>query len=336
VQAFLGNDPFAGDFQREVADVNESGSINATDALKMALFFGNPDETTFEAGEWAATARTVDATGGTDADVSVLAAAYGDANLSGGEGSVGGTVAARSNAADGSVAASAAEASGESNLRSVGMEKTFRVPVRLDRGAKVSSYSLQVGFPAETVSFEGVAGAERDVIASAENGTVRLSWFDRSGESPMQLGSGSPVVTLRFRADASAEKGTVFSPEITAGELAGPSAEPLQGASLAVESVEIGSVLPEEFALKGNYPNPVSSGQATIEMDLPSKASVTVEVYNTLGQKVQTVERSMAAGAGQTIRVDGSKLASGQYFYRVSTEADGETVRKTGRMTVVR
>jgi flagellar hook assembly protein FlgD len=71
-------------------------------------------------------------------------------------------------------------------------------------------------------------------------------------------------------------------------------------------------------------------------MDLPSKASVTVEVYNTLGQKVQTVERSMAAGAGQTIRVDGSKLASGQYFYRVSTEADGETVQKTGRMTVVR
>ena len=156
-------------------------------------------------------------TGGTDTDVSVLAAAYGDANLSGGEESAGGTVAARSNATDGSAVASAAEASGESDLRSVGTEKTFEVPVRLDRGAEISSYSLQVGFPAETVSFEGVSGTERDVIASAENGTVRLSWFDRSGESPMQLGSGSSVVTLRFRADASAEKGAVFSPAITAG-----------------------------------------------------------------------------------------------------------------------
>ena len=121
-----------------------------------------------------------------------------------------------------------------------------------------------------------------------------------------------------------------------AGELAGPSAEPLQGASLAVESVEIGSVLPEEFALKGNYPNPISSGQATIEMDLPSKASVTVEVYNTLGQKVQTVERSMAAGTGQTVRVDGSRLASGQYFYRVRADLGDSTTEETGQITVVR
>jgi uncharacterized membrane protein len=97
-------------------------------------------------------------------------------------------------------------------------------------------------------------------------------------------------------------------------------------------------VAPDEFALNGSYPNPVtSSGQATIEMDLPSRASVTVEVYNVLGQRVQTLEQSMTAGEEQSVKVDASALSSGQYFYRVNAELeDGSKVTETRQMTVVR
>ena len=336
IGAFLGDSPFVSDFQREVADVNDSGSANATDALKMALFFIDRDGTTFEAGDWATTARTVDVSDGTGTDVSVLAAAYGDANLSGGEQSGEDAVAATASTAAGSSAGSQARTNDDRELRGVGMEETFEVPVRLNGGeATVGSYSLQVDFPAEKVSFEGVAGTERDVMSAAEGGTVRLSWFDQSGDEPVKLGSGAELVTLRFRAAKSAEKGMAFAPEVTVGELAGPDAEPLTSARLSVEGVEIGSTLPEEFALEGNYPNP-TSGQATIEMNLPSRTDVTVEVYNALGQRVQVIEQSMAAGTGQTVRVDGSRLASGQYFYRVKADLEDSTVRKTGRITVVR
>ena len=71
-------------------------------------------------------------------------------------------------------------------------------------------------------------------------------------------------------------------------------------------------------------------------MDIPSKASVTVEVYNVLGQRVQTMEQSMSAGSGQTIQLDGSNLASGQYFYRVEADLEDGSAQKSGRITVVK
>lgn len=93
---------------------------------------------------------------------------------------------------------------------------------------------------------------------------------------------------------------------------------------------------PDQFALKGSYPNPVSSGEATIEMDLPSSTTVTVEVYNVLGQRVQTIEQTMSAGKSQTVKVDASTLSSGQYFYRIKADLDGKSVTETQRITVVR
>jgi hypothetical protein len=331
IQAYLGNNPFVDPFQSEVADVNDSGNANATDALKMALFFNDPAGTTFEAGEWATTSETVTVGDESSASVSLQAAAYGDANLSGADQSSGSAVATNA----GSVSPSAALGS-ESDLRGVEMEQTFEVPVRLSDGATLGSYSLQVDFPADKVSFEGVAETDRNVMSTAEDGTVRLSWFDQTGEQPVKLGSGASLVTLRFSAAEGVEKGAAVTPTVTAGELAGPDAQPLTSAQVSVEGVKIGSVLPDEFALQGSYPNPVSGGQATVEMDLPSRTTVTVEVYNTLGQRVQTIERSMAAGTGQTLQVDGSRLASGQYFYRVKADLEDGTAKETGRITVVR
>jgi hypothetical protein len=328
IGAYLGTNPFAGDFQSEVADVNESGSANATDALKMALFFNDPAGTIFEAGDWATTAQTVDVTSGSDASVSVLAAAYGDADLSGADQGGSNAVATASS--------TSRSANSEEDLRSVKTDEAFNVPVRLSDGATLGSYSIEVGFPADKVSFEGVAGEGRDVMSASEDGTVRLSWFDKSGKQPLKLSSGASLVTLRFSPNDGVEKGTAFTPEIKAGELADPNAQPLAQARLGVESVQIGSNLPNEFALKGSYPNPVSGGQTTIEMDLPSRTTVTVEVYNTLGQQVQTIEQSMAGGAGQTIQVNGSQLASGQYFYRVEADLKDGTAQETGQITVVR
>jgi len=164
------------------------------------------------------------------------------------------------------------------------------------------------------------------------DGTVKVSWFDQDGESALDLRSGSELVTLQFKAAEDAEG--KFAPEVTGGEITGADATPVS-AGVEVQAVNIGAQTPGEFALNGSYPNPVR-GQATIDMDLPERTDVTIEVYNTLGQRVQTMERSMSAGAGQTVQIDGSKFASGQYFYRVKANFADKTVRKTGRITVVK
>ena len=48
----------------------------------------------------------------------------------------------------------------------------------------------------------------------------------------------------------------------------------------------VGEPVPYEFSLKGNYPDP-SGRKTTIEINLPNQAGVTVEIYNTPGQKVK-------------------------------------------------
>jgi hypothetical protein len=89
---------------------------------------------------------------------------------------------------------------------------------------------------------------------------------------------------------------------------------------------------PSKFALKSNYPNPVKTS-TTIEYELKEARSVTMTVYNTLGQKVATlVDEKQEAGSYAVNWEAGNQVSSGVYFYRI--EAGDFTESK--RITVVR
>lgn len=83
--------------------------------------------------------------------------------------------------------------------------------------------------------------------------------------------------------------------------------------------------LPEEYALKQNFPNPFNS-KTTIEFDLKSITFVEISVYNLLGREVRKlVKRVMPAGRFQ-IRWDGrdqsgANVASGIYIYVLKTDS---------------
>lgn len=90
------------------------------------------------------------------------------------------------------------------------------------------------------------------------------------------------------------------------------------------------------FSLEQNFPNPFANS-TTVGFSLQNAGSVTLRVYNVLGQVVATLadNESFAAGphtmSWTPVRGDGTSLASGTYFY--SLEVDG--VRETKRMTVL-
>ena len=333
VRGFAGIDAFAGPFQEQVADVNGSGNVNATDALLIAQFvLGNVDG--FDVGAFVTESESVTLENGSSTDVTLFAAEAGDVRLNGGEtGSSEAALASSTISPKTSTGAVATQSSSQSSSVDAEAGKTFEVPVRIDRSTTVGAYQMAFDFPSEKASFEGIKGTAQDVLTNASDGTVKVSWFDQSGESALDLQSGSELVTLRFKA-ADDVDGVEFAPEVTSGEIAGADATPLS-AGVEIQAVRIGAPAPDKFALNGSYPNPVRS-QATLNMDLPSRTDVTVEVYNVLGQRVQTMERTMSAGAGQTIKLDGSKFASGQYFYRVKANFEGETAQETGRITVVK
>lgn len=84
-----------------------------------------------------------------------------------------------------------------------------------------------------------------------------------------------------------------------------------------VVKVATDAALPERFALNQNYPNPFNPSTA-ISFDLPSPSSVTVRVFNVLGQGVATLADQAGYPAGRHMldfRADA--FGSGIYFCRM-------------------
>ena len=80
------------------------------------------------------------------------------------------------------------------------------------------------------------------------------------------------------------------------------------------------------------YPNPVRD-QATVEFAVKEQARVTVELYNTLGQRVKTLYRDTTpAEQTQRVALDADALSSGLYVVRLRSKQ----VTSTQTVTVVR
>jgi hypothetical protein len=95
--------------------------------------------------------------------------------------------------------------------------------------------------------------------------------------------------------------------------------------------------VPSVFELKNNYPNPFNPS-TTIVFGLPEASVVTIEVFNTLGQKVATlINNEMEAGYHDFIW-DASRVASGVYFYRLTAKGINSDARfsQLQKMTLIK
>jgi hypothetical protein len=88
----------------------------------------------------------------------------------------------------------------------------------------------------------------------------------------------------------------------------------------------------EVFTLTQNYPNPANPS-TIIEFAVPQSGFATIEVYNTLGQKVATLFNGNVEAKNITsVRFDATNLPSGTYFY---TLRSGNYIQ-TKRMQLVK
>jgi hypothetical protein len=102
------------------------------------------------------------------------------------------------------------------------------------------------------------------------------------------------------------------------------------GSSFSKETtVKVG--LDSQYELKA-YPNPISE-QATIKFAVKESQDVTLELYNTLGQRVQVLHQgSVPSSQTRTVSLQASDLSSGLYIVRMR----GESFSTTKSVTVVR
>lgn len=74
-----------------------------------------------------------------------------------------------------------------------------------------------------------------------------------------------------------------------------------------------------DFMLAQNYPNPFNPS-TTINFNIQKRTKVTLDIYNTLGQKVATVLNEVVNPGAHNVEFDGSDLSSGVYFYQLTAD----------------
>jgi len=121
----------------------------------------------------------------------------------------------------------------------------------------------------------------------------------------------------------------------------------LVGKPEALQKISGGiALVPQAFELAQNFPNPFAAKTASaltaIRYTLPKSATVTVEVYNMLGQKVRTLVNRQIQGADYYIATwngrdeVGKEVSSGIYLYRILAEANGERFASTKKLLLVK
>ncbi|GBE28785.1 hypothetical protein BMS3Bbin03_02736 [bacterium BMS3Bbin03] len=87
---------------------------------------------------------------------------------------------------------------------------------------------------------------------------------------------------------------------------------------------------PLQFKLEQNYPNPVrahsnAAGRTNFTFRLPRNETVTLQIYNILGEEVATIFNGVSSAGEHTVQMNLSGLSAGLYFYRLKSNGTALT-----------
>ena len=104
-----------------------------------------------------------------------------------------------------------------------------------------------------------------------------------------------------------------------------------QGVTNLVGITSNNNEVPEKYSLSQNYPNPFNP-TTNIQFAIPKDGFVTLRVFNSSGQLVETYTDGFMSAGSYNVDVDGTQLASGIYFYTL-TAGD---FRETKKMILIK
>ena len=104
----------------------------------------------------------------------------------------------------------------------------------------------------------------------------------------------------------------------------------------AITSINVVHDAPSTYALYQNYPN-LFNPSTTVQFDLKQLSTITIEIYNVLGQRVlQKNYGNMNAGKFNEV-VNLAGFASGAYYYRIIADGvNGEKFTSIKNMMLVK
>jgi photosystem II stability/assembly factor-like uncharacterized protein len=79
---------------------------------------------------------------------------------------------------------------------------------------------------------------------------------------------------------------------------------------------EVSTETPKGYILSQNYPNPFNP-VTTINYQIPKESTVKLNVFDCLGNEIETLVNEFQTGGMYSLKFDASKLTSGIYFYQL-------------------
>ncbi len=201
-----------------------------------------------------------------------------------------------------------------------------------------------------------------DFLATADLGSVTLSWqtqsevnnagFNILREDPSTT-SGSTSLTTGFKVISSYTSnnnlkglGTSTSGraydftdnKVTSGKTYQYKIQSVStnGTTSDLTTLSVTVDVPKNYALYQNYPNPFNPS-TTIRFDLKQKSTVSLEIYNVLGQRVEYWNYGMMDAGRYNEVVNMDRFASGVYYYRINAVGnDGEKFASIKKLMLVK
>jgi hypothetical protein len=130
--------------------------------------------------------------------------------------------------------------------------------------------------------------------------------------------------------DIRTKKDTQNADEISLAEYAlktyVPVTNTIKGSSLKGTNDQAVKGIPSALSIDQNYPNPFNP-TTNISFSIPQRSNVKLVVYDVLGKEVATLANSIYETGKYNVQFNGSSLASGMYFYTLTT-AQGTISKK--------
>jgi hypothetical protein len=214
--------------------------------------------------------------------------------------------------------------------------QTVSLNVLVDNAASLQGFGFGLTYDTDKFEFVDAVPAQDDLLASGGAETpVFLTHLDAPGELMVAnaIVDGSPVtgngvvVSLTFLVLTEFEDNARF--EIATGVV-------FDGSQLSNPVVALGSLnvesTPTEFALLQNFPNPFNP-ETTIKYNVAQGGSVSLRIYNVVGQVVRTLVAEQQSAGRYTVRWNGTddrgvSVSSGIYFYQITAGSEFQDVKK--------
>lgn len=85
-----------------------------------------------------------------------------------------------------------------------------------------------------------------------------------------------------------------------------------------ITGIQTHSELPSQYSLNQNFPNPFNPS-TNISFSLPVDDHVNIQIFDITGKLVKEVTNKIYKAGNHEIKINGSNLSSGSYFYRLTT-----------------